>query len=142
MWSDYEDKKGFYIFDTETRSTEFIPNPYNIFQKVVYNDDVFEMEKFQLPILGGCYVKVVVAEKKNPYVFDRFIDRIYKLDPSDVNIIEDSYSILNETGDFDFEAEDTLSTLVKYVDDIETELPKNKLKDLMKVLYTEAHDYL
>ena len=35
MWSDYGDRKGFYIFDTDTRTSEFIPNPYNIFQKLV-----------------------------------------------------------------------------------------------------------
>ena len=82
------------------------------------------------------------GDRKGFYIFDRFLDRLYKLNPADVNIIEDSYSILDETGDFNFEAEDTLTTLIKYVDDIETDLPKNKLKDLMKVLYTEAHDYL
>ena len=60
----------------------------------------------------------------------------------DVNIIEDNYSVLNESGDFNFEAEDTLTTLIKYVNDIEVDAPKDKLKDLMKVLYTEAHDYI
>ena len=142
MWSDYGDRKGFYIFDTDTRTTEFVPNPYNIFQKVIYNDDAFDMEKYEFPNLGGCYVKVVVAEKNNPYVFDRFVDKVYKLNPADVNIIEDNYSVLNESGDFNFEAEDTLTTLIKYVDDIEVDAPKDKLKDLMKVLYTEAHDYI
>ena len=142
MWSDYGDRKGCYIFDTDTRTTEFIPNPYKIFQKMVYNDDTVDMEKYEFPEVEGCYIKVVVAEKKNPYIFDRFIDRLYKLNPADVNIIEDSYSVLNETGDFNFEAEDTLTTLIKYVDDIEIDVPKHKLKELMKVLYTEAHDHI
>jgi len=146
MWSDYGDQKGFYIFDTETRETEFIPNPYNIFHKVIYNDETSDMEKYQFENLEKRYVKLIVAEKKNPYIFDRFVDRLYKLNPEDVNIIEDSYNVLHESEDFvNFEAEDTLTTLIKYVHDVEIsndDIDKGEVEDLMKVLYTEAHDYI
>ena len=37
-WSDYDDPKGFHIFDTETKKLEFVKNPYNMFEKIWYND--------------------------------------------------------------------------------------------------------
>ena len=53
-----------------------------------------------------------------------------------------SESVCPEVFEIDIEKEDTLTILEKYVDDIEINAPKNKLKELMKVLYTEAHDYI
>ena len=37
-WSDYDDRKGFHILDTETRDLTFIENPYKMFAKVWYDD--------------------------------------------------------------------------------------------------------
>jgi DNA repair exonuclease SbcCD nuclease subunit len=34
-WSDYSDAKGFNILDTQTRSLEFIENPYQVFRKFI-----------------------------------------------------------------------------------------------------------
>ena len=79
-WSDYNDPRGFHIFDTETRTLEFVQNPYKMFHKVIYDDKSevkIEPEKFQH--LRNKYVKVVVREKNNPYNFDLFIESIYKI---------------------------------------------------------------
>ena len=37
-WNDAGDIRGFNIFDTETYEMEFIENPYNMFEKVYYED--------------------------------------------------------------------------------------------------------
>src|SRR5579872_1467467 len=37
-WQDFNDKKGFHIFDLEKRHLEFVPNPYQMFYRIVYND--------------------------------------------------------------------------------------------------------
>ena len=37
-WSDYNDERGFHIFDTETRELTFIKNPYRMFYKIYYDD--------------------------------------------------------------------------------------------------------
>ena len=37
-WADCNDPKGFHVFDTETRTLEFIPNERHIFEKIHYND--------------------------------------------------------------------------------------------------------
>ena len=36
--------------------------------------------------------------------------------------------------------EDTMNLVEKYIDDIDTDLDKNRLKDIMKSLYVEASD--
>ena len=38
-WADFEDPRGFHIFDTGERSLEFIQNPFSIFSKVYYDDE-------------------------------------------------------------------------------------------------------
>src|SRR5580704_5434111 len=53
-WSDYNDERGFHIFDTETRELEFIPNPYRMFEKVHYSDDGWDREPASVE---GRYVK-------------------------------------------------------------------------------------
>ena len=38
-WNDYDDPRGFHIFDTETRDMEFIKNKYRLFEKIYYDDE-------------------------------------------------------------------------------------------------------
>ena len=40
-----------------------------------------------------------------------------------------------------FRSEDTMSLLSDYVDAIETDADKSRLKNILKELYIEAHDY-
>ena len=35
-WNDWQDPKGFHIYDTETRELERIVNPYSIYEKIYY----------------------------------------------------------------------------------------------------------
>jgi hypothetical protein len=44
-------------------------------------------------------------------------------------------------GDEPVDVEDTLTLLSQYVDAIETEADKDKIKTLMKTLYVEAQNY-
>ena len=37
-WNDFDDPKGFHIFDTDTRELERIVNPYTLFSKIFYDD--------------------------------------------------------------------------------------------------------
>ena len=64
-WSDYNNKKGFHIFDTETREIEFISNPYTIFKKLMYNDTETNYDKFDITDYNQKYVKLVVVSKKD-----------------------------------------------------------------------------
>ena len=143
-WSDFSSKKGFHIFDTETREVEFYQNPYRLFKKIYYDDghSCDEMLNMDLTEYEGCYVKVVVIQKTDFYTFDRFIDRCY----ADGNFYE--LKIVEDFSDLDHEnlteitmeeVEDTLTLLGRYVEDIDSEaLNKKKLNKLLKSLYLEA----
>jgi DNA repair exonuclease SbcCD nuclease subunit len=140
-WADYNDTKGFHIFDTETRELEFIKNPYKMFHKIWYddegksNEEVLEVdfEKFR-----GCYVKIIKQTVNNHYLFDLFCDRLFQVDPVDIQIVDDHLN-LNLIGASDIvdETEDTLEILTKYVNEM-PEQNKDELNKLMRSLYLEA----
>lgn len=144
-WHDDSDQKGFHIFDFNSRELEFIQNPYKMFHKIYYDDALNEdnvkyyIENNKLEEYSNSYIKLVVKSKENPYLFDLFVDAIYKTNPIDLVIIEDSLEILNEEiNDID-ESEDTMTTLFKYVDNIKPkELEINKVKSVLIELYNES----
>jgi len=96
----------------------------------------FEIEG--LSHLKATYVKVVVVNKTNPYLFDTFINNVYLANPIDITIAED-FTELEDIEDNDVDqAEDTTTILNKYVDNLTTDLKKDKIKTLLKELYVEA----
>lgn len=142
-WSDYGDQKGFHIFDTETRTLEFIPNPYNMFNKVHYDDFTNQVESITVEDLEkyrNTYVKVIVHTKNNPYWFDMFIDKLEKVDPLGIQVVEDNlYLNLEDDSDIVNEAEDTLSILKKFVDNTELNVEKKDVERFLSELYAEAN---
>ena len=89
-------------------------------------------------------IKLVVEKKKDYFMFDKFVDDIYKKSKLyDLKIIED-YSDLDASSvddDIVENAEDTPTLLDTYIEQTDTTLDKHRLKTLMKSLYTEAFDY-
>jgi DNA repair exonuclease SbcCD nuclease subunit len=141
-WADYNDPKGFHIFDTNTRELEFVKNPFSMFNKVVYDDgeQTFESWKeYDFGKLKETYVKVVVLNKQNPFLFDHIVDNLYKSGVSDLSIVED-FSELNMVDDQEIvdQAEDTMTILSKYIDNLALDVQPEKLKSLMRELYVEA----
>ena len=141
-WNDWQDPKGFHIFDTETRELERIINPYTLFEKIYYDDvdndyDDHDFEKYKEK-----YVKLVVVNKKDLYQFDQFVDKLLKADAFEVKIIEDFSELdaSNVSDDIVENTEDTMTLLERYVDELDVNLDKNRLKHTMKSLYNEAQD--
>jgi DNA repair exonuclease SbcCD nuclease subunit len=143
-WSDYGDRRGFHIFDTESLDLEFIENPYKMFHKITYNDEVETLESVSEKDFGEItttMVKVVVVKKDNPVLFDHFMDGVYKAQPLDVTIVEDftDYNLVTE-GEIVDQAATTTDILDNYVDSIEIGLDKNKMKSILREVYTLALD--
>jgi hypothetical protein len=139
FWSDAGDPKYFHVLDTETRQIEAVRNSYTLFEKVVYDDDKTEYNDFDTSVFDGKFVKVVVVNKKDAFVFDRFIDRIQNQDIHELKIAENFEDFSGDNvADDDISFEDTGELLSSYVDAVDTELDKDRIKSQLRELMTEA----
>ena len=143
-WSDYDDQKGFHILDTDTRTIEFVPNPHILFHKVWYDDTDLDMagllkqtETFDQ--YQGRIVKVIIKNKDNPTLFDVFIEKLEKVDPMQVQVVQDHLHLdMEDDEDIVDEAEDTMTILTTVVDNLEIKNDKQDLQKLLRSLYDEA----
>jgi DNA repair exonuclease SbcCD nuclease subunit len=138
-WQDYNDPRGFHIFDLFSEELEFIQNTYTMFMRHEYDDTQDLITDFD--VFADKYVKIVVVNKTNHYKFDQFITSVYKSNPQDVKIIEDFSEFNDGQLDETINLEDTSSVLMNYIDSLETDTSKDKIKSFMKTLYTEALNY-
>ena len=141
-WSDYQDPKGFHIFDTETREMERIWNPLTIHKKIIYDDKKKDYMNFDLQPYDNHFIKLIVLNKTDDEQFDKFVERLYnEITVHDLNIIEDYSDIKASVRDDIVEmGEDTVTFLNNYVDQLETDVNKTKLKEYLKSFYIEAND--
>jgi len=142
-WADCNDPKGFHVFDTDTRELEFIPNERHIFEKIHYNDKTTNYSEVDVSQYDQKFVKVFVENRDDYYAFDKFLDRLYNdISVHDLKVIEDfsDLSVDFVSDNIVKEAQDTLSLLDRYVDDIETNLDKERIKGKLKSLYVSAGD--
>jgi len=141
FWNDYDDPRGFHILDTKTLTAEFIENPFIIFEKYYYDDEKEDPSSIDTEKFRSKLIKVIVLNKKDFYKFDQFIDNLYKVNPIEVKIIEDFSEFETEALDETIDLEDTMTLLSNYVDSVETDVDKPKLKNILKELYVEAQHY-
>jgi DNA repair exonuclease SbcCD nuclease subunit len=137
-WQDYNDPRGFHLFDLSTRGLEFINNPYTMFSRIEYDDK----EKIPLDLdaidLTDKFVKLIVVNKTDYYKFDKFIQKLYNKGCAEIKIVEDLSEFEDGEVGEEINLEDTLSVLSNYIESIETDVDKEQVKNFMKSLYTEA----
>jgi DNA repair exonuclease SbcCD nuclease subunit len=137
-WQDYNDPRGFHLFDLETRGLQFIANPYTMFTRLEYNDkDTTPLDLDALDLTGK-FVKLIVVNKTDYYKFDKFIQKLYNKGCHEIKILEDLSEFEEGEVSEEINLEDTVSVLSNYVDSIETDVDKEKIKTYMRSLYTEA----
>jgi DNA repair exonuclease SbcCD nuclease subunit len=137
-WQDYNDPRGFHLFDLDTRELEFICNPYRMFERIEYNDKDQEPVDLDTLELEQKYVKLVVVNKNDFYKFDKFIQKLYNKGCHEIKIIEDMSEFQDGEIGEELNLEDTVSVLTHYIDSIETDVDKEQIKTYMRTLYTEA----
>jgi DNA repair exonuclease SbcCD nuclease subunit len=137
-WHDYGDTKGFHIFDTDTRTLEFIPNPNILFVKIEYNDQNQEPIDLDELSLDKSYVKLVVVNKTNYAKFDQFVGKLQTKGCYDINIIENMQEFNPVELDEQVDLGNTIEILEKYINSLDTSIDKNQMTDFLKALYLEA----
>lgn len=130
-WMDCQDPKGVYEFKDD--QFEFIPNPYTIYSKVTYLEN--------LPVsadeVTGKHVRVIVPQRGDKKKFNKFMDDLYAMNPIDVKIEESFNEELASEIVID-KMKSTIQILHEYIDQSDIELDKDKMKNVMDELYQEA----
>lgn len=139
FWSDAGDEKGFHVLDTDTRDLTKIVNPHTLFERIVYDDSKADYSMYDTSHLDEKFVKVVVINKSDLFTFDRFIDKIQNQKIHDLKIAENFNEFIGENvEDEAISVEDTAELLDSYVEAVDTDLDKDKLKVNMRNLLAEA----
>jgi len=135
FWNDVNDTRGFHIFDTETLEHTPVNNPYKMYHVIYYDDDnyqTFDTREYENKI-----VKVIVRKKSNTKKFEKFIDKLYASNISELKIVENLQ--IEENEEFEaYESEDTLSILNRYVEESEISLDKSIVQKMLHEIYREA----
>jgi len=144
IWSDYNDPRGFSIFDTETRDMVFYRNPFSVFHMVSYDDvkhpDIIEkIQAADYSKYKDTYVKIVCVNKTNPFAFDMLLDKLYKESPADISIVED-VNLFTDTAADDVidQAQDTVTILDNYISGLTLPVDNDRMKTYMRDVYLEA----
>jgi len=99
-WGEYDIKKGFHIFDTETRKLTFIENPFNLYVKLTYNNhvDTFDLDlNFVKDKIVKCIVNLSEIEEKSR--FEWFIELVQSKSPFSLEVIDISSGLFSEQGE-------------------------------------------
>ena len=135
FWNDVNDPRGFTIFDTETLEHTPIDNPYRLFYHIYYEDTPYQM--FDASEYENKIVKVIVRKKSDTKQFEKFIDKLYSANVSELKIVENFQ--IQESENFEaFDSEDTMSILNRYIEEAEVTLDKSVVQKLLQEVYQEA----
>ena len=137
-WNDVNETRGFHIFDTETLEHTPINNPYKLFYKIFYEDtnhQTFDTREYE-----GKIVKVIVRKKTDTKKFEKFIDKLYASNVAELKIVEnfDFKGWYDSKDCEEYESEDTMSILNRYIEEAEISLDKSVIQKMMQEVYQEA----
>ena len=140
-WADVDDPKYFHVLDTETREVEQIRNPITMFKKIVYDDTRVNYDKMDVSQFENKFIKLIVINKNDLYMFDKFVDRLQSVNTYELKIAESFEEYLGDSvEDEKISLEDTTVLLDSYVEAVETDLDKEHIKVELRKLYTEAQN--
>ena len=137
FWNDYKDTRGFHIYDTESDKLKYIKNPFEIFEKIFYDDASVDYNKQDVSDYKDKYIKLIVEEKRDYQMFETLVDRLYNVGAHDVKIVETLVDA-DAVDDVELNTKDTLTLLSEYIDEIDLQVSKPDLKKLMQSLYIES----
>lgn len=114
-WSDWNDKKGFWVLDTKTHGLEFLPNPNTLYHRIEYwNMNGKEYIKIEPPTdsITGKYVKLICVKKDDEYMFEQYLKKLAKDLPIDINVVLSTIELDSNMEDTVESATKTLSQLI------------------------------
>ena len=139
FWNDAHDNKYFHVLDTDLRVLTPVHNPHTLFHRIYYNDNKHDYLHYNIDDVKGKFVKVVVINKSDSFTFDRFIDRINNREILELKIAENFNEFIGSAvDDQSVSVDDTPTLLNSYIDAVDTDLDKDRIKVEMSNLMIEA----
>ena len=139
MWSDVNDRKYFHILDTSTRELTPVENPVTIFEKILYDDTKQQQALRNVSNLDEKFVKVIVINKTKPQEFEKFIDRINMRKIHGLQIAENFQDFAGaQVDDENINLDSTDELLYTYIEAVDTDLDKDRIKMQVRELMIEA----
>jgi DNA repair exonuclease SbcCD nuclease subunit len=139
FWSDCNDRKYFHVLDTDNRKLTAVPNPITLFEKIVYDDVNKPPATINLSHLDNKFVKLLVVNKSKPVEFEKFVDRINSKKIYELKIAENFQDFAGaQVDDENITIDSTDKLLYSYIDAVDTDLDKNRIKAMMRELMIEA----
>ena len=139
FWSDANDRKYFHVLDSETRELTPVENPITLFEKILYDDTKQQQALRNVAGLDNKFVKVIVINKTKPQEFEKFIDRINMRKIHGLQIAENFQDFAGKQVDDDkINIDSTDDLLYTYIDAVDTDLNKERIKGQVRELMVEA----
>ena len=94
-----------------------------------------------LSYLDNHFVKIIVVNKGDPIEFEKFVDRVQAQKIHELKIAEDFKEFLGKNvADGEVDLEDTETIVYEYIDNVVTDLDKDRIKQQMSELMVEAQN--
>lgn len=125
-WVDQGVDKFFYVFDTETFEMTPVKNPYSIFKKIIYKEDMeIDADEYK-----DCFVKMYVDEYESKTALDKVCTDIENVAVKfDISYNHKKVEIELDDNE-EIEVEDTLSIISSSVEDV-------SVRDILETSYKE-----
>jgi len=111
VWSDYNDPKGFNIFETTDGSLDFIENPYTMFTKFEFDGN----NKDDAPDFSNKIVRLIIKENVKASQLETFLNNVRMQNPIDVSIIDTTRFEYNDEELDVTSNENTISMIKDYI---------------------------
>lgn len=135
-WGEYGYEKGFAVFDTKTKTVEYINNPNSSYRILQYNDEI-ELGSFNLDLYSNKIIRIIVNECKNKKKLETLLDMLSEVCYS-LEVIENKEVIISNNND-DFIPSDTMQLIQQFLETCQIDnLDKKQLGEIITKIYSEA----
>lgn len=135
-WGEYGYPKGFAVFDTRSKSVEFIDNTISSYEILQYDDDI-EIGLFDRERFAGKIVRVIVDACKNKKKLEVLLDSIGQVSYS-LDVIENKEVVVSDDNQEAIPS-DTIQLIQQFLETCKIDhLDKKQLIEIILGIYSEA----
>jgi DNA repair exonuclease SbcCD nuclease subunit len=155
-WSDYDGRRGFHVFDPNSRDWDFVANPKPIFVMINYDDKEMtkeDLEDIDLSMLKNCFVRVVIKNRDDPKLLSKFMDVLERAGVADLKTVDnpelvkrelkrkdgDEVDSIGNTDVVELANKDNRTIFNDYVEKtVDDEAERQPLKEILQEVYDET----